>query len=1491
MSLYFDCIVENPLNHAINTQIAWHAQAACLAVASYSEDKGGAVYVYTGEGKLCDEVDIPPHPTAQVTSVVWHPNKRIMAVGWESGELFIWNDHDKELHEIQSLHRAPISVLAFSSGGTRLVSGDASGSMVGWRVDNSGNLQTVFTHELKDPLSQVVFRVNFNNDKNQPALDISGLARAAVSGDERALDIFSSWRPRTGHRRLGEAASGSDNLNFFLGSSSGVLYHVSDTGNCVEVLQADGGIKKLLHHDARNLLVVITEGMVLGQFSVAPDGAVTEVNKVKLSGRTNDIQMAWAGSGLLAVSTGDNSVRLWNLDSGDNYVLSLHGPSYRDQEYIMCLTYSENKRILCAGTTLGSIAMWKYEEHKLGDDEYTKDPEKDWVLQSPAVISGAVKQVMWGSTQNLLGVNTVRDVYILNEQHMVASYRDQVSVVQVSPTQLSVDVFSGGSHLELRSEIQVRGVNNTVDHLLLWNLKKMVIYEITSDATHLRVIGSFPCESESAVLHEGSVYAIEGNNIQVRSLQGTVKQTLTFSEGDGQPIGLDVCGNFLVTATITGMIRLWDLSRREAKPHTQGKQMSDAIKDFGEIISARCNCNGTRVSVAVAQTSLLPDSKLYIWDVEHDNISYFNFASGHAEDDDVDTSAPPNSAESASSKDIRLQDRAKKEMAREISGRFVMSHMWDLEDPRLLVCEAKAIQSKKKKTERFLSNNNNKEEARPAVMLVSLFVSADHGTIVQDVFPLSPTYSRLLGVQVPFFYLLKTHDADLKNEKSAVTQKVMRDFVGLESCDKPTKDAMLNFSFFLSIGNMDDAFKSIKAIKSETVWENMAKMCVKTKRLDVAALCLGNMGHARGARALRHAMKEPQLDARVAMLALQLGLHEEAERLYRSCGRYDLVNRMHQDGGTWSKALESAENHDRIHLRSTHYNYAKHLESKGDFSGAISHYEQSDTHRFEVPRMLFDELPTLEDYIMHTKDRSLRRWWAQYLESTGEMETALQFYEAARDHLSLVRVYCYCNNLQKAADIANETGDRAACYHLARQYENVAQVKEAIHFFTRAHAYGNAIRICKENGSEDQLMNLALVAGPQEQIDAARYFASADRPQLAKAVMLYHKAGLLSKAVDLAFKSGQVSAVGQIAAELDESADPALIQRCSQYFISNGQFDRAVSLLITGKQYSEALDLCVEHNVWVTEELAERFTLPKDENARNQILEKVAECAYAQENYKLATKKFTQAGNKVKAMKCLLKSGDTERIVYFANVCRQREIYILAANYLQSLDWRKDPEIMRNIIQFYSRAKATSLLAGFYESCAQVEIDEYQNYEKAMGALNEAYKSLQNANDNDAAKKRLPSIQYQLEKVNQFLEIKRMFATDGEEALHELQKLLADPNIESAVRQGDIYAVIVEYYAANNNFKSAITVLQEMKSRLPKINPSYYVDPQTLQNIAKSTGMDFTSGENGEIEEGGSEEDGNASEEEVVEEDDDDDDDNRPLRNNHFALNGSAKFF
>ena len=69
-------------------------------------------------------------------------------------------------------------------------------------------------------------------------------------------------------------------------------------------------------------------------------------------------------------------------------------------------------------------------------------------------------------------------------------------------------------------------------------------------------------------------------------------------------------------------------------------------------------------------------------------------------------------------------------------------------------------------------------------------------------------------------------------------------------------------------------------IRNERVWLNLARRCVFTKRIDVAKVCLANMGNAGAAKALRIAEKEPEKDAQVAMLALQLGMNDEAEKLY-----------------------------------------------------------------------------------------------------------------------------------------------------------------------------------------------------------------------------------------------------------------------------------------------------------------------------------------------------------------------------------------------------------------------------------------------------------------------------------------------------------------------------------------------------------------------------------------------------------------------------------
>ena len=49
--------------------------------------------------------------------------------------------------------------------------------------------------------------------------------------------------------------------------------------------------------------------------------------------------------------------------------------------------------------------------------------------------------------------------------------------------------------------------------------------------------------------------------------------------------------------------------------------------------------------------------------------------------------------------------------------------------------------------------------------------------------------------------------------QSIIARRVHRDFVGLESADPPTRSAIVNFSYHLTVGNMDEAFHAIRVVK------------------------------------------------------------------------------------------------------------------------------------------------------------------------------------------------------------------------------------------------------------------------------------------------------------------------------------------------------------------------------------------------------------------------------------------------------------------------------------------------------------------------------------------------------------------------------------------------------------------------------------------------------------------------------------------------------
>lgn len=247
-----------------------------------------------------------------MTALAWHPEKKILIVGWENGEIYLYIDSKSQCLKVDTLHQSAVTLLQWSTRGSRLISTDKNGSVIGWRIESDTQLHVVFHHELKDPIVGLVYcSASTQNEQ----IDITGLARAAVNGDEQALDMFSSWRPKTGaNRNLGTVRNpAKENLNSYAGAASGIIYFLNENGSCMEVLQAEGAIKTLLHHVSSDVLIVVTENMVIGQFQIDNDGTLSEISKVKMSTRSKENHITWAGVAMLAITSGEMSIRIWNL--------------------------------------------------------------------------------------------------------------------------------------------------------------------------------------------------------------------------------------------------------------------------------------------------------------------------------------------------------------------------------------------------------------------------------------------------------------------------------------------------------------------------------------------------------------------------------------------------------------------------------------------------------------------------------------------------------------------------------------------------------------------------------------------------------------------------------------------------------------------------------------------------------------------------------------------------------------------------------------------------------------------------------------------------------------------------------------------------------------------------------------------------------------------------------------------------------------------------
>lgn len=747
--------------------------------------------------------------------------------------------------------------------------------MTGWRCDQQGQFLTMFSHDLRDPMLHITFRKTVESSSST---ELMNLAKLAVAGDEFALDTLTTWRPKTAARNLSHAGV-KDNHCFYVGSQSGILFYINQSGTCIEVLRNESPIIQILFHPKREAIVTLMEDMTVGHFLVESSGVtLTELDRVKLSSRITgfDGAISWAGNSL-AIITGELSVRVWDIDTSDNFLLptdhanikNIHGKQsskISNTEIFSSIAYCAKNQTLSAGTNQGSIYIWKQTSFK-------SEGENGWQLTDISTVRGAIKQCIWGIVSETLDscivVNCISNVYILKEQPLMSYHRRDIWATQRSANQVLVENSSQQTCL-VTSDIPIKNLCLTDMHLVVSNGKSVMVFQIQKKATQdpidqslksstevkinenfvARFSSSFNCENIQVYIYEQNVICVGHSDIKVLSLNGVKLQEMSFTDHEGKPIGSDLNSKYLSVFTLNGYLKIYDVSRHELKLLVPTKNAYDLYENFGEVMMMKTNFDGSFVAMTIANADLVPDGKLYIWKLESDTIvTPFDFLQN-------ESSAP----------------------------RLPLTFCWDSDDYRLLACEAKLIKSVKPK---------NSEDIALAESQVHLLFPTNFKVLELEVINLSSSES-LINLCAPNVITLKT---------GTIGQKVLRNFVGLEDSDSATRKMVLDFSLNVAQGNLDQAFVCIRSLQSEAVWKNLARMCVQTGRLDVAKICLGHLSQARSVRAIRKAMEDNTLeaDAKTAVLAIELNMIEEAENLYKKCGRFDLLNRLLQCCGRFEE--------------------------------------------------------------------------------------------------------------------------------------------------------------------------------------------------------------------------------------------------------------------------------------------------------------------------------------------------------------------------------------------------------------------------------------------------------------------------------------------------------------------------------------------------------------------------------------------------------------
>ncbi|KAG5470425.1 hypothetical protein LSCM1_01669 [Leishmania martiniquensis] len=1370
-----------------------------------------------------------------------------------------------------------------------------------------------------------------------------------------------------------------DDMCFLLTDGSPSVTAINEEQQLFPGVTQQEAISSIVYDTERRTLVTLSTSHVIEVYRVGEDLKGTSTLRRKLfttavtaatsavTGERIPMSMVWASPGVLAFGGGgDDRLRVLELSSESMDVLSLPQPDL----HVSCLATCAAKGFMTAGTVEGVLVVFQQRTAFLPVRRHAAAPREPATSSSPfAAAAGVASQwealavhqvgkfvdrVVFAALGDMALCRGGSELQVLHETIRKRSWDGVAAATQISADMVVIESVTGCQCL-LRSKGSVRGLSIAFPNIALWNGSQIDLYTINEATSEFTLVNFVRTTSPAFAMHRDGLLYAKGNRVVFETLQLAPIAQMTFTESEGAPVIMDIMNDYLVAASAKNYLRLARVSARDlrqvgpARPLTfpgasTPSDSDDATALEVSVAAVRVNAQGRRVALMTSLGPLaLPDTRVWVYDSDTDKMSSFDFGSRNEMPNSVYWNTPEPNTSAIGEFEYML-------LACE-------THQMQTDEPKApqeeaMVPEADVDGVKNNSSadrpaaqenlpealpnmENYAEKKSELEDTRRGLVgatnyvaqrahnIVTLFATQS-GLVVQNVASMRRYQICLVGLTIPDFLLasVKINGDPSAAEDYVIEQKRLRDFEGLKSDkDVVVREALMKFSYYATIGNMDEAYRCVKSIKNPAAWQGLARLCVTSGRLDVAAVCLSTMEDCIAARALREAREDYPDDqgVQLATLALGLGMIEEAEELLRKSKRYDLMTDVYMACGKFEHAQRHSERFDRVRIRPVAYKYAQFMESLQNMDAAILWYYNAKCAGTDVPRIFFQtnrmhelrQLMTQSQppsqsaetsarderqstfFSIFPHNRELLLWWAQHSERRRNVQEALRFYHAGEDVYNITRLLCSLTppKLDTAVQLVSKEIEKAkmrfqqqqafaadapaphsdsdqgepdpvgAAYFVGQLYERQGDASRALQYYQAAGAYRSGVRVAWKMEQYGVVVNLAMKSS-DERLMLETAMALEKQQAYDKAVQLYRRIGAVQCALDACVQGALYETLHEVSAGLASgSTDPTVFLGMADHFQSEGDYQKAVEMLLFAKHFDEALKLCETHNVTLTEEMAESMTNDMDTlstEERQAALRKVAHIAKDQGSWSLACKKYTQAGDRVKAMRMLMRGGETEKVIFFANHSRNAEIYTMAANFLQSQKWSTDANIYKSIILFYTKAKAWTSLLVFYESCAQLQIDENRNYPEALCALEDCISMLEGGRASNANidSEKVEQLKRRAEVLRTFVKAQKimdsMVVSDrcsaaekakAESIIAACSDLIkrsrpSSPDhqlIQDALRIGDVFALMVHfYYDKLGEPNNALKVMESM----PKhgADPQLFIETDYMEKVCQANG-------------------------------------------------------